>query len=85
MARSALRSSCSQLVPGVATAIPMLTLADTSVPSIVKVRLKELDDPLGDRDHVLLGGGVLEEHGELVAAEAGGGVGRRGGTAGGAR
>ena len=42
MARSALRRSCSQLVPGVARAMPMLTLADTSVPSIVKVRLKEL-------------------------------------------
>ena len=39
-------------------------------------RVQRLDDALGDGDGLALGADVLEEHGELVAAEPRGGVAR---------
>ena len=45
---------------------------------LVERLLQRLDDARGDLEHRVLRGQVLEQHGELVAAEAGDGVAVRG-------
>ena len=72
MARSALRSSSSgrgggPAAGGDADARPGVHLAAVDHDRLVQ----GVEDPLGDLDHGLGVGGVLEEHGELVAAEPG--------------
>ena len=74
MARSALRSSCSPVVPGTPKVMPMLAVATTSVVPSVTGRRRAVEDPLGQGDDVGMAFDVVDEHGELVTAEAGRGV-----------
>ena len=52
------------------TAIPMLAVTETSLPVTTNGVAQRRLDSFGDRDRVAHVGDVLQQHGELVAAEA---------------